>query len=358
MPPTPATLNQFISRFCNWAASDDKARRARLSFALTRAVRAELPVRDGAAELEYRVLVGPEDLDARYTSSTARLYPNSKGELVVAVLSPDWRAGWRGISRDAVVVDFVRDFFHLARQYVARSRMAAIVGGLAFTYDKAYGFQSSAAVTVSRAIVAPTSTSRVPYASSVSDTVARIEDGELFSPTPVRQIPSGRRERELHAWIDATNALDPFVHRALFQFWRSTALLEHQFLEESVTALDGAVSIAAQFVKQRVGVVGNPRTQVASALGLSRRDAAVLEHLYHLRCDFGAHPSRSKWWDFGELYDEQLDEMRESVKRVLWNLVCMEQSFRLVEPNPAVWSEWFTENAPMVWDAVWFEHIR
>jgi hypothetical protein len=196
----------------------------------------------------------------------------------------------------------------------------------------------------------------MPYSRSIVDAAAQIESGDIFQADP-RQKSTGRKDRELHTWIDNANTLDPFVHRAVFQFWRATALREQQFWEESVTALDRTVSVVAQFLKQRIGIKGDVRSQLAGTLGMSRADQGIFDQLYQLRCDFGAHPSNFKWWDFAELYDESVEVMREVVTRAVWHLLLIEQQHRVVDPTPIVWSQWFTENASMVWDAVWFENV-
>ncbi len=154
------------------------------------------------------------------------------------------------------------------------------------------------------------------------------------------------------------NGLDPLINRAIYQYWRAIALLEANFWEEAVTALDGVTSIAGEFTQQRLGATGNPRQSLMTTLKLSAEDQWFIDHLYNLRCDFGAHPSRAKWWDFAEIYEEDIDAIRESVKRMLWRLCQTESIHRVIDPFPKEWSSWFQQNALMVLDAVWFTKIR
>ena len=46
-------------------------------------------------------------------------------------------------------------------------------------------------------------------------------------------------------------------------------------------------------------------------------DKYNLERLYLLRCRFTAHPSKSKWWDFYEIYEDEIESIRLSVRKLL-----------------------------------------
>ncbi len=163
--------------------------------------------------------------------------------------------------------------------------------------------------------------------------------------------------REFLTWVHLINGLDPFIHRAIYQYWKATALYWN-FCEEAVTALDGVTSIAGEFLQQRFGVQGNPRQSLMTTLQLSAEDQRLIDHLYNLRCDFGAHPISSKWWDVAEIYDEDIDAIRDSVKRMLLRLCQIENLNRVVEPFPEKWSYWFRQNALLVYNTVWFTKIR
>lgn len=352
-------LNAFVSKFCSWVGPDSRNRRAKLASALRRAVREELPTRDGDVEIEYRLLLDSDNLACWYSSQTMWLYPTGSDSLACGVIAPDWSVGWKRISRDEYVADTVATFFRFARQYVARSRLVRVVGAVALSYNRACEFRFSNHLSLHR--VADRNRDRDSWPPQI-DTIERAyqstESRPEFTPALTARRPDGRKQRELRGWIASTNTLDPFVHRAVFQFWRSTALINHHFWEESVTALDGISSVAAQFIQRRLGAAGNVRGTLAAQLGLSARDQRVLNHLYALRCDFGAHPSHSKWWDFAEIYDEEFDTFRDTAKRVISGLAALERQHRVVEPVPDVWSDWFEANALMLWDAVWFEHLR
>ncbi len=237
----------------------------------------------------------------------------------------------------------ISDFFHFAGQYVHRGRAASIIGAIAATYDKACDFRFGSL--------------KLDYFD-----VDELRNVERKSLSPTNSVSKTRRSssrsRQFSTWVNSINGLDPYIQRAVFQLWRATALLSSDFVEEAVTALDGLTSVAALFLQDRLSIPGQTRDQLAIHLGLGKKDASNLEQLYQLRCDFGAHPSRSKWWDFAEIYDEDIDDIRQTSKKLLWHLCKAERLHRIVEPSPATWSVWFRQNAPMLFNSVWFKHIR
>jgi hypothetical protein len=82
-----------------------------------------------------------------------------------------------------------------------------------------------------------------------------------------------------------------------------------------------------------------------------------LERLYILRCRFAAHPSKSKWWDFYEIYEDDIEQLKLSVRKLLIKYLKYENKNRLIDAHPTLWSQWFIENCDIVYDAVWFHEI-
>jgi hypothetical protein len=335
----------FISSFCQWANSGQLPfrSRSRLPGALRRALDAKLPAEDNRREVVVRQLVGSEKLRCEFTSQDQWLFRSNDGQLEVGTVGPNWRSGWRNYDKDEHVTDLISGFFHFAGQYVHRGRAASITGAIAATFDKACDFRYGT-LTLSR---------------FSGDELGNLDPTSLSSAKPMSKARgSSSRSREFYAWVRAINGLDPFINRAVFQFWRATALESSNFLEESVTALDGLTTVAALFLQDRLPVSGKARDQLGTHLDLSKNDVKNLERLYELRCDFGAHPGRSKWWDFAEIYDEDIGKMRETAKKLLWQICKFEQLYRKVEPSPTCWSVWFRQNALMLFDSVWFKHVR
>lgn len=338
---------RFVSEFCRWAGARGypKNKRARLSAALWKAINQKLPDKDRHAHLIVRPLVESRGLTCTYDSVDTWLYPNTSGDLICAVLCPPWETGWRGLSRDYDVETIVAGFFHFASQYIARSRMTNVIGAIALAYNRACDFRYGGAQRLTVGSDSPFPT--VEFARSIASQRDEYE--------PAFKHPNNSpRQREFATWVRTLNSLDPYIHRAIYQYWKATALFNSHFWEEAITSLDGVTSVAAQFAQVRLSAGSNPRHSLASLYGLPSIDKHNLALLYELRSDFGAHPSRSKWWDFAEIYDENIDSIRDSSKRLLWRLCNSERKNRVVESHPENWSAWFSDNAMMVLESVWF----
>jgi hypothetical protein len=252
--------------------------------------------------------------------------------------SPAWR-GLRNFSSDPDASDVIEDFVHLASQYVFRSRMVRTIGALAVVYGVAIDFR--------KADMKRMTTERGPR------NVDRDRENEKLRRLYMRGASRSARAKSVAAWVDTLNPLDPIIHRAVFQFWRSVALEKHDFLEEAITALDGLVAVAAEASQRWCGAKTSNRREVAHAVGLSKDDGALLEFLYRLRCGFGAHPAPTKWWDFAEIYEVEFEQLFDVGRRLLWQLASLERRNRRVEPAPSVWSTWFVENAELILDVTW-----
>jgi hypothetical protein len=344
-------IGPFVSEFCRWAGENGlpENRRARLASGLRRAIVVVLPERDGNAEVIIRPLDNSYSLSSSYESEEIWLYHATHNKLVSGVVAPAWRSGWRRISRDEDVADTISDFFHFAAQYVARSRVVNLIGAIALTHGRACEFRYAGLQFFG---IGP----NTPFPTVQAARLTALQTEDYAIGNAPRQ--NSRKQAEFEKWVRAINGLDPYIHRAIYQYWKATALIESHFWEEAITALDGVTSIAAQFAQQRLGAGSNARSSMGSLLGLSIKDREDLNHLYNLRCDFGAHPSRSKWWDFSEIYDQELDFLMGASKRLVWRLCKAEMKNRVVEPSPKVWSNWFSENALMILESVWFSHIR
>lgn len=291
--------------------------------------------------VHLRPLSNSEGLRLALPRDDAWAYHHPDDKVWIGTVLPGWRGGWK--HRDELIEDLLGDFFHFASQYVARSRASNIVGAVALTYGRACDFRFGG-LDAQRL--------KGEDESALGTQVADLRRKcQRKRPQPRMR---GSAQRRFSKWVHNLNALDPFVHRALFQFWRSRALADHSLWEDSINALDAVVSVSAQFASSRLGIRGETRSKLASVFSLPAREQATLDELYRLRNMYGGHPSPSKWWDFAEMYETFLEESVETVTHLVAGLSSAEAANRVVEADPASWSEWFSDNASTVLNAVWF----
>jgi hypothetical protein len=260
--------------------------------------------------------------------------------LVLGAVSPSWR-GIRSVSRDPAVGYEIDRFVQLAGQYVLRGRMVRAIGALAAVYSIVVDFRSA-------------DVHRVTAATDILDRDVRVMKEQLRRTHPPDAGSRSRRVNEVTRWVEALNPLDPIIHRGVFQLWRAVSLSQHDFMAEAITALDGLSAVAAEASRLWCGIAAPTRSDVARCLGLPPDDGDRLEFLYQLRCAFGAHPPPTKWWDFGEIYEAEIDELFDVSRRVLWQLASLERTHRRIEPAPERWSAWFVENAEWLLEVTWF----
>lgn len=312
---------------------------------LRRIIAQELPRRDGEVWLQARELTQSDTLSCSFSTVGTWVLPTKENSLLCVVTMPEWRHGWRSVIQNQYLEDCVSWFFHYASAYVARSRATGAQGAIALVYGRDCSFVHSPHVT-------STKVTQSDQGSSMQEALTNVCRERVDLSTQLGRAPRGR-ERELKTWAKEINSLDPYVHRAIFQYLRSLRLVQHEFFEEAVTALDGVVSVAAQFVTDRFKAQGDQRTHLYSAFEVSDCERRTFGRLYDLRSFFGAHPGRSSWWDFPEIYGEEIDNFLQLVRKLIWKLCQYERSRRLVQRDPASWSSWFAQHAPMVWDSVW-----
>lgn len=337
-------INAFRIEFFRWADHGglSGASRKSLSSALRIAIE-KLRLADECLLLSTRSVDLVESVPAFINARHVRAFPNEE-RYCVTVLQPDWRR-IRINGKDEGVNDAVEGFFHLADQYVARSQQLRATAALALTHGVAPNFRLGNAEWL-----------RVEGMRSLAEVLDKQPYSTASKSRKGRLLMSGSRER--HAWAETLNTLDPHVHRACFQYWRARALSNADFWEEALVALDCLAAVVGEAVQRWRGLAKAPdRRELAVHLGMSPDDGASMEFAYELRCSFGAHAAHAKWWDFSEVYEAEIDESWQWSKRLLHALNTFERVNRRVDPDPAVWSEWFELNADWLFDAVWFNRV-
>ncbi|MBV6715256.1 hypothetical protein [Paenibacillus chitinolyticus] len=341
-------INKFKSKFCQWAQTNLPSNSVnKFTNSLTAVLNNHIADCDSRVQIMIRNLTDSERINISYISNEVIIAPNDKREsLFVGVLMPSWDKGLRNICKDEYVYDAISWFFHFASQYVARSRMVDVMSSLNMVYGLSCDFRGDRMLKFT-----------TPNSERVKDEFILAFKRE----TKTRfRYDYGARERNLVFWVNKINTLDPFIHRVFFNYINSCKLYEGQFDEEAITSLDKTVDVIQQYARERMSINGtnNQRELTLDAFEMTEYEKVLLTRLYDLRNFFGGHPSMSKWWDFSEIFEEDIESFFQVVKRLIYKTVMHENFNRVVEKNPLSWSEWFEEHAMMLWETVWFEKIR
>jgi hypothetical protein len=338
--------DKLISAFSQWGHNVHLPQRTirRLPATLREIIYKELPKRDKIFDYVERDIANSDNLKCAIAQNDVWLYPDKEKEyLKIGTLFPYWDRGLRSLCKDEIAIDHIKSFLFFASQYVGRSKMINVLGAIALTYHRSCDFRGHS---MSRRTVGEIKNGF--YACSFED---------VFDSTLLPMHVTGK-ERQLHAWCRLLNALDPYINRLLFNYIKAVGLEEKGFDEEAIVALDNSVDVIVQLIRERQrGIMGNRIGILEAKLRLSKSDISTLENLYQLRCCFGAHPSLSNWWDFSELYGDVFDRYFFTVKKLIYKAAYFEAANRIVERRPDKWSEWFKQNAMMLWDAVWYHKI-
>jgi len=165
-----------------------------------------------------------------------------------------------------------------------------------------------------------------------------------------------------NGYLKLINSLDLYVNRMIFYFIRFLELDASMFAEESLTAADNMIDTIFQSIQIRKGLPTKTRKEMCNYVYKEIKfydttDIYNLERLYLLRCGFTAHPAKSKWWDFYELFEYDIEKIKLSVRRILILYLKYENNNRQVESHPISWSNWFKEYSDIIYDAIWFHNV-
>lgn len=258
---------------------------------------------------------------------------------------PSWDRGLQHICRDEHVYDTISWFFHYASQYVARSRMVDVIASINLIYERVCDIRGNR---------------MTKYLLENNSDKEEFISAFKSQASPKFNKKYSSREKQLCNWINKSNSLDPYIHRIHFNFLHACKLLSSEFYEEAITSLDKTVDVIQQYSRERMNINGinDQRELTLIAFKMTDWERHLLARLYDIRNFFGGHPSMSKWWDFSEIFDEDIDDLFQTVKKLIFKVLSHENSHRVVAKYPSRWSIWFADNALMLWDTVWFEKIQ
>lgn len=267
-------------------------------------------------------------------------YSNKKKVLMTGVICPNWGRGWSKISRDPFVTDQISYLFHFISQYIYRSYQVNLIGAIALSTGIPTDFRGC--------------TLNYTYGKFTESKIKEFKSYVIDDKSELSFKTIG--------YLKLINALDPFVNKSIYYYKRSLELLNSNFTEEALTACDNMVDVIFQSIKTRLHTATQAREEmckyVYKEIGFyDETDKNNLERLYLLRCRFTAHPSKTKWWDFDEIYEDDIEQIRLSVRKLLIAYLKYENNKRQIEAYPILWSQWFIKYCDIIYDAVWLHDI-
>ena len=330
--------NQFLNQLAQY--ENTKFKIGLFKRALDKAVDNELPLRDCEHSFQIRDICHSANLRISYNSTNLMCkYSEEKTSLLVGTLAPAWSRGWRTISQDPYVSELIGDLFFFMNQYVYRGYQVNLLGAIALTYGRPCDFRGN----------------------EFSDYVLPFCIEKYNSFRNNIPILESRRNHIFTYYVELINSLDPYVNRVIHYYIRALSLLKDGYDEEAITAADNAIDIIIQAIKLNRHMPTKSRSDM---YGIMREDINLpsgtldqLENLYLIRCRFSAHPAQTKWWDFSEIYDCDIEKIMYAVKSTIVRFLQYEEKNRKIEKYPLCWSKWFVDNCDKVFDAVWFHRL-
>lgn len=264
-------------------------------------------------------------------------YDFFENELIVGLVSPDWSKGWRNISSNKYTSELISNYMYFSSQYVHRSYIINVIGALALVYGVSSSFMGQ---------------SMFRYGHYNVD-----EDYKKFTNSIGINNTKHNRNYKMFIYImSKINALDPYVNRAIFYYSKSLGLISNLFEEEAIICLDNCINIIIQSIKIRESLPTKKRKimhrYIKSILNINDLNIRYLDLIYDLRCEYGAHPAKSSWWDFNEIHMDYYDDIILNVRIVLIRFIEYESEHRLVKNNPTSWYEWFMDNCDLIYDFI------
>lgn len=293
---------------------------------------------EGNRLIMIRDLICDETIGFNYISEDVSCkYDFFENELIVGIISPDWSKGWRNISSNKYISEIISDYMYFLNQYVYRSYFINIIGALALVYGKSSSFFGQSMFRYGHYNIG--------------------KDYKKFTDTINRKYNNLNTNYRMFVYImSKINALDPYVNRAIFYYSKSLGLITNLFEEEAIISLDNCIDIIIQFIKIKEKLPTKKRKEMhrflKEVLYINDLNIKYLDYIYDLRCDFGAHPAKSLWWDFNEIHMNNYEDIIYNVRLILIKFIEYEYSNRIVLKRPISWYEWFMDNCDLIYDFI------
>jgi hypothetical protein len=335
--------DDFKNNLCKYYNSFENTRKKVNKFksAIDNIANNILPSRDNEVSFQVRDFTNTSSLNINFIDKNIMCYYSSSDDrIITGVICPNWSKGWGKISKDEFVCQQIGLIFHFISQYINRSYQVNLIGAIGLVTGKPTDFRGS--------ILNYTYGER------------SLREIEIFKS----RITDNNTDLSMKiiGYMKLINSLDPYVNRIIFYYIRLLELDSSHFTEESLTSADNMVDTIFQSIKLLKGLPTKERKEMCNYVYkeiklYDQADINNLERLYLLRCGFTAHPAKSKWWDFYEVYEDDIEEIKLSVRKILILYLKYENINRKIELHPTSWSNWFREYCDIIYDAVWFHNI-
>jgi len=253
---------------CNYLTQrgGTKGQRESLRHYIKNKLRNELIGRDGELFEERRMIVDGGFKNKIYNLGVSGISAYvDQDSLWVVSYSPNWRSGWKGIANE-LVSDLMDSFFHFLTQYIHRCNvtpMLIVIGNKLERECEWVGSRSIKSAIVGR-------------------DVSLKETGKPIDVAMVKQICCHY----------------PPIHNACYHYLKAVKCFDLGLSEEFIV---NAASIGSIYVQN----CGNK---------IDKTEVDVIKKLKQLRGRFAAHPSGTKWWDFGEVFENEILQYRDCIQ--------------------------------------------
>lgn len=339
---TQKPYERFISKFCEsfQLRSDvSPAIKKKLPQVLKSVVVRELQKSDENMILSIYKL---ENIDININMENDNVvFINHDNVLFTYIRSPQWTYMWSDKVKNKEIEYDISNFFHFSQQYITRSYMISGLAAIALTYNISVDFRY-------RSVNNYMHNQRF---------LLKDEILSKFNVNTEKFTTTSNKEKEVRVWFNLINGLDPYIQRAVFYYLRAIRLRDQGFFEEAITKLDIVAEVCLSLITDRIDHVVKVKNDMSNFLHFDADQLYLIDRLYHLRSVFGAHATVTKWWDFAEIYSQEIDDSFNIIKTLIWKICNIEKQNRSVDNNPISWSDWFFNNSEFIWDAVWFSKL-
>jgi hypothetical protein len=272
----------------------------------------------GKRFIERRMVLPETGIRLQWSDENRMIY-NEGDTLWVASAVPPWRRGWSKHIKNEEIRELISTYFHFLTQFWHRCNVTPILVYIAYKYNELAEWVGS------------------------SKSMSQEISDERFE--------SNKKGKRITAFLRQVNCLHPVVHNACYHYLRMRQLLDHEFIEDAFVNMDCIASLA----RRRNLELGGSKTDLAR-LNIGAGQVQMVDSLHRLRNEFAAHPSMTKWWDFSELFSDDLEKFTDLSLTLILQIAksystekYVEQTFSGITRAPSEFHDcfWFNRIPPL-----------